>query len=67
MQELDLAYKQLKQALKNLDKAEDKAIEKRQFELTDQLEKLSSDIAGICDQVRTINMYEIPLTNIKHE
>ena len=58
MQELELAYKQLKQALKNLDKAEDKAIDKRQFELNDKLEKLSSEVAEICDKVRTINIYE---------
>lgn len=57
MQELELAYKQLKQALKNLDKAEEKTFEKRQFEISDKLDKLSLDVAEICDKVSTINHF----------
>lgn len=52
MEEIEKAIKQLKQAMKNIDKAEEKAFVNRRHIAVDALEKASLDIACICDNLR---------------
>ena len=55
MEEIYKAIKQLKQAMKNVDKAEENAFHNRKHVAADALEKASLDIALICDNLRIAN------------
>ena len=55
MEEIEKAIKQLKQAMKNVDKAEEKAFYDHKRVACDELEKASLDIAIICDNLRIVN------------
>lgn len=52
MEEIAKEIKQLKQAMKNIDKAEEIAFVNRKHIAVDALEKASLDIACICDNLR---------------
>lgn len=52
MEEIEKAIKQLKQAMKNVDKAEEIAFANRKHIVVDALEKASLDIALICDNLK---------------
>lgn len=52
MEEIEKAIKQLKQAMKNVDKAEEIAFVNHKNIAVDALEKASLDIAKICDNLR---------------
>lgn len=55
MEEIYKAIKQLKQAMKNVDKAEENAFRNRKHVAADALEKASLDIALICDNLKIAN------------
>ena len=55
MEEIYKAIKQLKQAMKNVDKAEENAFHNRKHVAADALEKASLDIALICDNLKIAN------------
>ena len=55
MEEIYKAIKQLKQAMKNVDKAEEKCFYNRKCVAGDALEKASLDIALICDNLKIAN------------
>lgn len=55
MEEIYKAIKQLKQAMKNVDKAEEVAFRNRKRVAAEALEKASLDIALICDNLNIAN------------
>lgn len=55
MEEIEKAIKQLKQAMKNIDKAEEKACAEHRYLTVDALERASLDIAVICDILHAEN------------
>ena len=55
MEEIYKAIKQLKQAMKNVDKAEENAYHNNKHVAADALEKASLDIALICDNLKIAN------------
>lgn len=55
MKEIEKAIKQLKQAMKNVDKAEENAFRNRKHVASEAFEKASLDIAIICDNLRIAN------------
>lgn len=52
---LETAIKQLKQAMKNIDKAEEIAFENRKYEMSDGLEKDAIEIAKIADNLHILD------------
>lgn len=55
MNEIEKAIKQLKQAINNVDKAEENAVRNREYVVADAFEKAALDIAQICDNLRIAN------------
>lgn len=52
---LETAIKQLKQAMKNIDKAEEIAFRNRKDEMSDELEKDAIEIAKIADNLHILD------------
>lgn len=52
---LEIAIKQLKQAMKNIDKAEEIAFRNRKDKMSDGLEKDAIEVAKIADNLHILN------------
>lgn len=57
MKELETAISQLKKAMANVDKAEEKMFQKRHQVNADVAEKISIQIAGLADEIAILNRY----------
>lgn len=57
MKELETAISQLKKAMANVDKAEEKMFRQHHQVNADVAEKISIQIAGLSDELATLNRY----------
>lgn len=55
MEELDKAIKQLQTALNNINKAEEKAFNNHQDDLSDDLENISDEVSSIKSKLHILN------------
>ena len=58
MKELETAISQLKKAMANVDKAEEKMFRSRHQVNADMAEKISIQIAGLSDELNILNRYD---------